>query len=154
MEQFKLWITGVTLSCVACSLMYVLIPKGNMEKTFKTVIALFIIAALVTPMSALTGMDFVPDIPAFSYETEEYEGAVNAQLVSCADATAKAAVFAEMPQLGEQTESVSAQTAIDEDNRLYITGVTVVLRADSLIDELEASSRLTAALEIPVEVIR
>lgn len=70
MDMIKQWIISLIFACAAGTLVSVISPKGSGEKTLRTVVGIFVIAAICAPLSELDADDFT--IPAFAYEYSEY----------------------------------------------------------------------------------
>ena len=68
MEELKKWALGVCAAAIFSSVVYALVPKGNMQKIMRCVAAAAVICALVFPLAnALIKTDFSLD----SSDTEE-----------------------------------------------------------------------------------
>ena len=51
MEELKKWALGVCAAAIFSSVVYALVPKGNMQKIMRCVTALAVICALVFPLA-------------------------------------------------------------------------------------------------------
>ena len=51
MEELKKWALGVCTAAIFSSVVYALVPKGNMQKIMRCVTALAVICALVFPLA-------------------------------------------------------------------------------------------------------
>ena len=64
MEELKKWALGVCAAAIFSSVIYALVPKGNMQKIMRCVTALAVICALVFPLaSALMKTNFSASSP-------------------------------------------------------------------------------------------
>ena len=62
MEELKKWALGVCAAAIFSSVVYALVPKGNMQKIMRCVAAAVVICALVFPLAnALLKTDFSLD---------------------------------------------------------------------------------------------
>ena len=62
MEELKKWALGVCAAAIFSSVVYALVPKGNMQKIMRCVAAAAVICALVFPLAnALIKTDFSLD---------------------------------------------------------------------------------------------
>lgn len=52
MEELKKWALGVCAAAIFSSVIYALVPKGNMQKIMRCVTALAVICALVFPLAS------------------------------------------------------------------------------------------------------
>ncbi len=70
--MLKQWLVSLIFACIAGALVSIISPRGNAEKTLRTVVGIFIIAAICAPLSGLEKTDF--SMTAFSpvyYEQDE-----------------------------------------------------------------------------------
>ena len=64
MEELKKWALGVCTAAIFSSVIYALVPKGNMQKIMRCVTALAVICALVFPLaSAIMKTNFSASSP-------------------------------------------------------------------------------------------
>ena len=123
-ETFSSWASGICAAAVISAAVTALIPSGNLEKSVKTVISVFLICSLVMPFVkgniAING-----DI---SKNIEEYEGAENALLDEAQRQTEgfmKNSVVEILSENGITCEDVIIQSDM-KDGELSIVSVTVV----------------------------
>ncbi len=69
--MLKQWLISLVFACVAGALVSIISPQGNAEKTLKTVVGIFIIAAICAPLSELDNNGL--SLPAFSPENYEQD---------------------------------------------------------------------------------
>lgn len=67
--MLKQWLVSLVFACIAGAAVSAVSPKGNSEKTLKTIVGIFIIAAICAPLSELKNKDF--SVAAFSPAFEE-----------------------------------------------------------------------------------
>lgn len=64
MEELKKWALGVCTAAIFSSVIYALVPKGNMQKIMRCVTALAVICALIFPLaSAIMKTNFSASSP-------------------------------------------------------------------------------------------
>lgn len=144
------WLISITLCSLACSLVYILVPRGAMEKMMKTIISLFVIGVIAAPLAGvLRGADNY----SFSnegYTYEEYARQVNSLLVSSAENAVRQAVTDCMPALADSEIEVTA--SYENENTLRVESISIKLNNDSLNPET-VKNELSEKLQLTAEVI-
>lgn len=125
MDTWMKWTGGVCCAAVACALLELLHPSGNMKKAARCITALFFLAAVVLPLPKWTAPDISTEVQT-------------AQTKERADAL-------EQLMLRQMAQSVSDQIEQTVADRLHAIGVSprrvtaqVTVRTDqTTLDRLE-----------------
>ena len=149
-EYLKEWLICITLCCIGCSLVYVLAPRGAMEKTMKTVISLFIIAAMFSPLTQLTKGTLIKR--SAEEITYEYAEQVNSALLSASQEAVRLTVYECLPELDNGVSVIDVSTGIDGENTVCVESVTVRLNGASL-DAGEIKDKIYEKLKVTAEVM-
>ena len=147
--MFKQWAFSLIISGVAGTVVSLLSPRGNMEKALRTVIGIFIVSALCSPLVTLNSDAELPD---FSVEENQ---AVNADLLgkqmeeSCRKTIGIAAEEV-ATELGITEYNVNAELYVDDDFCIIIQKVCIVIPAKNKEFADELSRKMQAKLGVPV----
>lgn len=63
MEALRLWIMGITFAATVGTVVLVLNPGGGAEKTVKTMVSVFLVCAIVKPLTKGMKLNFYADLP-------------------------------------------------------------------------------------------
>lgn len=149
MEIFRQWAISLVISGIAGTVVSLLAPRGNMEKVLRTVIGIFVVCVLCSPLTQLkTDADF----SSFSFEENE---AVQADLLgkqieeSCRETVGNVAKEV-ASQLGITEYEVDVEMYIDETFCIIIQNVTVDIPTEHKEVADEFSKELQGRLGVPV----
>ncbi len=155
MEELKKWALGVCAAAIFSSVIYALVPKGNMQKIMRGVAALTVICALVFPFaSALMKTNF----SAFSPDTEalipsELNNEVNYRLTAAYARQMQEGVQEILALYGYPDCETDLLTDIDEQNGIFIKKANIILPNGAVLGD-EAVERLQSLLGDAVIDIR
>ena len=63
MEAIRTWALTVALAALAGGIVWLLAPKGTVQKAVRTVVAVFMLCAFLSPLVSLRGLDFTWLLP-------------------------------------------------------------------------------------------
>lgn len=149
MEIFRQWAFSLVISGIAGTVVSLLAPRGNTEKALRTVIGVFVVCVLCSPLAELGGE---ADFPSFSFEETE---AVNADLLakqmedSCRQSVAIAAKEI-AAQFGIAEYNVDVDMYVDDEFCIIIQEIYILLPAEYSGVADAFSENLQARLGVPV----
>lgn len=148
-EAFKQWAFSLIISGIAGTLVSLLSPRGNMEKALRTVIGIFIISALCSPLVTL-GSD--AELPSFSIEENAMVQAdeLGKQMEESCRKTIGIAAKEVATELGITEYNVNADLYIDDKFCIIIQKIRIVLPSENKEIAEEFSQRLQTRLGVPV----
>ena len=128
MEELKKWALGVCTAAIFSSVIYALVPKGNMQKIMRCVTALTVICALVFPLASVI---MKTNFSASSPDTEalipsELNNEVNYRLT---------AAYAQQMQDGDPDCEIDLLTDIDEQGGIFIKKANIILPGGAVLKE-------------------
>lgn len=95
MGDVRAWILGICFAGMACSILDMIYPNGNMEKSIKLVTAVFFLCAVVVPAADHLGhfnLELTQQTSAQISASEDLEEEVNQQVLKVAQINMEAAV--------------------------------------------------------------
>lgn len=148
MDMIKQWIISLIFACAAGTLISVISPKGSSEKTLRTVVGIFVVAAICAPLSKLDADNF--SIPAFAYEDSvAYESEMNGYFANAIEAEIERHI---LKIVEEKNLSIGELTVEAENNNgcIIIHKILVKIQDNEFDAAKEAAEILSGELGIPV----
>lgn len=149
MDMLKQWLISLVFAAVAGTLITVISPKGSSEKTLKTVVGIFIISAICSPLTELDPADFT--LPAFaqnnSVANEEEMSDYLAQALE-AEIFRRISVCAEKMNIG--IDDVVIEAEIDEEYCIIIHNILIKIQNHEYESAQKAADALSEELGMPV----
>ncbi len=150
METFRQWAFSLIISGIAGTLVSLLSPRGNTEKALRTVIGIFIVSSLCSPLVQLKSD---ADFPDFSFEEAEavQSDSLSKQMEETCRKTISFAAKEVASQLGVPQYSVNAELYTDENFCIIIQEICVILPKEYKGIADEFSEMLERKLGVPVK---
>lgn len=151
MDALKQWALCLIVSAAAGTLLTLLSPRGSSEKTLKTVVGIFMIAAVCTPLSELKGTDF--EMPAYA-ELDGIDSSIDFEeryvetFRSVIDAQVKTAA----EECSIASYEVFADISLDDDSCIIIHEIAVEAAEENKTKLNAFSSLLQQRLGVSVSV--
>lgn len=149
MDMLKQWLISLVFAAMAGTLISVISPKGSTEKTLKTVVGIFIIAAICSPLTELGATDFT--LPVFAnnnsvqpeegmedYIARALEAEVCSRLSECAE------------RLDMEIDDVVIEAETDENGCIIIHNVLIKIQNCEYESAQKAAEALSEELGMPV----
>jgi hypothetical protein len=137
MEELKKWALGVCAAAIFSSVVYALVPKGNMQKIMRCVAAAAVICALVFPLAnALLKTDFSLD----SSDTEALipsglNDEVNYRITAAYAQQMQDCVLEILSSCGYPDCEIDLLTDIDESGGIFIKKANIILPSGAVIND-------------------
>lgn len=148
METLKQWAVGVTMASFSGGLIYMLSPRGKMDRAVRCAVSIFILSVFIAPIfggaTAVPDFDISDPPPVSSAMGAE----VSELLAREAETLLVGAIRGELEGLGAQASSIRVEADIDSEGGIYIETVEVILTRGSACGAAQAEQRLEAALGI------
>jgi len=147
MSTLRTWALSVAMAALAGGVVWLLAPKGNVQKALRALIAVFLLCAFLTPFFIRTGVDLdwiLPDIQS-TPELPALENAVARQLKTAVEeeiAKCIAAVLA--------ARNVSGQISLD--TSIWPDGSIEIITAQVLVPPGADTRGLAAAIKAQTEL--
>lgn len=137
MEELKKWALGVCAAAIFSSVIYALVPKGNMQKIMRCVTALAVICALVFPFaSALMKTNFSASSPDTEALTpSELNNEVNYRLTAAYAQQIQDGVQEILASYGYLDCEIDLLTDIDEQGGIFIKKANIILPGGAVLKE-------------------
>lgn len=138
MEELKKWALGVCTAAIFSSVIYALVPKGNMQKIMRCVTALAVICALVFPLAS--AMIMKTNFYASSPDTEalipsELNNEVNYRLTAAYAQQMQDGVQEILASYGYPDCEIDLLTDIDEYGGIFIKKANIILPGGAVLKE-------------------
>ncbi|MFU2400610.1 MAG: stage III sporulation protein AF [Clostridiales bacterium] len=137
MEELKKWALGVCTAAIFSSVIYAIVPKGNMQKIMRCVTALAVICALVFPLaSAIMKTNFSassPDTEALI--SSELNNEVNYRLTAAYAQQMQDGVQEILASYGYLDCEIDLLTDIDEYGGIFIKKANIILPDGAVLKE-------------------
>lgn len=137
MEELKKWAFGVCVAAIFSSVVYALVPKGNMQKIMRCVTALAVICALVFPLAnALMKTNF--SLSSSNTESMIPSGLsdeVNYRLTAAYAQQMQDSVQEILASYGYSDCEIDLLTDIDEAGGIFIKKANIILPGGAVLKE-------------------
>lgn len=154
MDKVTAWAAGICLCTIVCAVLDMITPNGGTEKTVRFVLGLFMVCAVAVPLA-----DISFDWNEISATTEQYEA--NTSLKEDIQNQGIEIIEQELEQMIINTiepfEVVPQKTEInmdiDNDNRISIVSVTVVLSGKDAEKAIQIKNTIESELGIVCDTV-
>ncbi len=150
MDALKQWIISLAFSAAAGTLISVISPKGSNDKTVKTVVGIFIIAAVCVPLSEIEESDF--SVPAFVQDKIIADNSMNDFTVEMLENELFNKASEVASGFGCGIKDVEIQAEYDDENCIIIHEMTVYFINPENEKVTEIAAEIENELGVPVTV--
>lgn len=133
MGDIKGWILGICFAALVCSLLEMLFPNGNMEKSAKFITALFFLCAMVIPAAKQlknTNWDYTMEISAQANVNGALEDKVSEQLMHASEKNLERLISDLLEEQKIIPDKISVTMDTDETGCIVIKGTEVYLKEE------------------------
>ncbi|HIZ56586.1 MAG TPA: stage III sporulation protein AF [Firmicutes bacterium] len=129
MQGIREWAFAICLTLIGTAVFGMLVPKGKIEKSIQFTISLLFILCLVSPfVSGEIDLDFSAAVSyAPQADSSQLEDVVTQQVLDVTAARLGAETERLLTEAGHSFEKVAVNMTIDQDNRIFISDIRVVL---------------------------
>ncbi len=144
MEVIRDWALSLCLAALAGMMVHILTPAGNMDRIVKTVVAVFMLCALFSPLLLQKNIELkLPENTDVS-QNETYlqlEETLRSEMEEQVKRQITELVKAELEKSGIHEAKIRINMDTNEDNRISINSVTLVLppEQEDKVDTLRKS---------------
>lgn len=156
MDFIKQWVLSVTFAALAGTLIYLLAPKGATERAMRTVVAVFLIAAIFLPFASLRDIDLsLPAANELQLErgAKQLEDAVAERALLSAREAVCAVIRQELELREIRYGQIVLNMDIQEDTSIGIREAYVELAEGNPVSPQELEKQLLEATGIDIRVI-
>lgn len=149
------WATVICIAAVVCMLFELLSPNGNMEKIMRFVLGLFMLCAIVIPLTQMVfniNID-LSQIDSNSINQSEVIDKVNSQSVDIGKETVISLVKQCLAEQNAEAKKIEVSMDKKEDNSISIVLVTVYLDDIYKEDIVNIKTKLQDKLGIDVKIV-
>jgi len=151
MEQLRTWALSVAMAALAGGLMWLLAPKGSVQKALRALIAVFLLCAFLSPFFMRGGINLdwiLPDIQSTPV-TPALEDTVSRQLKTAVEEEIAGRIQA---VLGERSLAgqISLDTSIWPDGSIEIVKAQVLVPPGTDTRGLAAALKAQAGLDVEI----
>ncbi len=156
MESIKEAVAALAVSCAVGGILWLAVPSGNMEKTVRTVVGLFICCVAITPFLNAESVDIYDSFADISFgesvENEELSSLVSSQYERALNDEVTRIVDGALEGLGVQTHSISVAAAVQKSGCININSVCIFLEDEYSLLSDAVKNAVEQKTGIPVEV--
>lgn len=155
MDNVAQWATVICIAAVMCMLFELLSPNGNMEKIMRFVLGLFMLCAIVIPLTQMVfniNID-LSQIDSNSINQSEVIDKVNSQSVDIGKETVISLVKQCLAEQNAEAKKIEVSMDKKEDNSISIVLVTVYLDDIYKEDIVNIKTKLQDKLGIDVKIV-
>ncbi|MBR1811020.1 MAG: hypothetical protein IJ766_05140 [Clostridia bacterium] len=123
MDYIKSWALDMCYAAMGCALLSFLLPKGNVKKTASTLLGVFMILVMFTPLAKLVkNKDFAPRAESFSFT--QYDNVSDAALAA-AQTAAESSLRGLLEAGGYPVGDISVDCNIADNGVININGAQI-----------------------------
>ena len=151
MKDVSLWAAGISAAAVAGAMLGILVPSGNMKKTYSFLLSAVLLMMIVKPLTQLPPL--LEDLKPFRGRTqrsEDFSNYVNFQTTELIREELEDAAARILWEAGIPFENVEAHVDILEDGSVYMNKITVECEAAYAV---QIQLLLTEKLQLQTEAV-
>ncbi len=153
MEALKQWIVCIIFCSLAGTVVSVLSPKGATERAMKTVVAVFLICAFISPFLGGTEIDTDFNFSNFSFSQNDLSEKITKTMLLEAENQTVIKTEELLESLSVEFKDVKAYAGTDKDNCIYIKLISMSVSDKYRHRERQISSNLKSMFSSEVEFI-
>lgn len=130
METIRNWAFSVCAAAIVGSVMTILLPEGSIQKTFKTVLCIFFLCTVFSPLSKVK----FPDIKEFFNDNESNETVFvsdDTSYIKFIENKLSLSVKEALDEAGIKTKDILTKVNISEDGSIYISKFALCIEDNS-----------------------
>ncbi len=153
MNEVKIWVLGACFAAAACALMELLCPSGKMQKSARTVTAIFFLCAVLLPAGkALQKISLgSADTVQTASVPEELSSRVAEQSCTVAQQSVQNLIRSLLIQHNITPERITVSVHVDDSGTIGISRAVVLLNSADYAREQEIRSWISAELGVTAE---
>ena len=148
MDMLKQWIISLIFACAAGTLVSVISPKGSTEKTLRTIVGIFVIAAVCAPLSEMRTENLT--FPVLAHEFSDFsESGMDDYVLKAVENE----ICRKILEITEKKELPSGEITVKAENNdgcIIIHEILIKLQNDGSEAGQKTAELLSKELGIPV----
>ena len=151
MSTLRTWALSVAMAALAGGLVWLLAPKGSVQKALRTLIAVFLLCAFLSPFFARGGirLDWILPDTQSTPAIPELEDTVKRQLKTAVEEEIVGRVQAVLDERG-LARNIALDTSIWPDGSIEIVTAQVLVPPGADTRELAADIKARAGLDVEI----
>ncbi len=129
METLRQWAVSLIISGIAGAVISLISPRGTMEKTLRTVIGIFMVSAVCSPLTGILEEDGI-SLPASEQITAKADSGLEDYIYDTFDDTLEETVETAAETLGIEGFDVIKDVYIDEYNCIIIRDIHITIPSE------------------------
>ncbi|MDR2909312.1 MAG: stage III sporulation protein AF [Oscillospiraceae bacterium] len=156
MDAVKQWAFALCATMIACGLAQMIMPRSNMEKTFRMVISIFFLCAVLSPI-VLVSPPLRVDMPQDGYSQSQeraraVEEVAGRQTIEMASRSLEQIVSDNLAQRGINVHSITINITVGESDTPRLENAGLVLDIAHEEEGGAISKELESELGCPVNI--
>lgn len=154
MESIRQIAVAICATMAVTGILSILIPGKSMERTMQLLIGVFFLASIVIPLSSQEFTLALDDLlPESVSVTADIEATTRSQMQQLTQARLEQQVLLLLEDQSITPQKVQVTVHIDEDNRISITNLSIVLSKKDQNQEQEVSSTLQHLFGVTPQIV-
>ena len=153
MEVIKQWIICIIICSVITAVVSILSPTGGTERALKTVVAVFMICAFLSPFLNGTGIDADFDFPDFEENQSELSSEIIKTMLEETETQSTVMINELLESLSVEFKEIKVYADINEDNEVFVRYISLTLSEKLSHREKQIASNLKSMFSSEVEFI-
>lgn len=151
MEHIRSWILSIAMAALAGGLVWLLAPKGNVQKAVRTLVAVFLLSAFIMPLFTNSGvnLDWVFPDDAQTPTNAALDDTVSQQLKTAVEAEMKRQIEAVLGAHGIAGQ-ISLDTSILPDGSIEIVTAEVAIPGGTSMQGLAEAIKAATGLDVQI----
>lgn len=153
MEQITAWAAGLCLCALVCAILEIITPDGSTEKIVRFVLGLFMICAVAIPLVNIS-LNFEDWAVVAPYEeNSQLETEIQNQSLRLVNEALEEQIKTVTARFDTVPIKTEIHTDIDENNRISIVSVTIVLEHDVAEKSLQIKDAVKTELGLDCDTV-
>ncbi len=153
MEAIKQWIICIIICSIITAIVSVLSPTGSTERAIRTVVAVFMICAFLSPFWSGVGIDTDFEFPDFKAKESELSSEIVKTMLSETEIQSEIKIRELLESLSVEFKEIKVYADINKENTIFIRFISLTLPEKFSHREKQIASNLKSMFSSEVEFI-
>ncbi len=153
MEAIKQWIICIILCSLVTAVVSVLSPTGSTERALRTVVAVFMICAFLSPFFGGISIETDFEFPDFEAKENELSSEITETMLAETETQSEIKIKDLLDGLSVEFKEIKVQADINKENSIYIRFISLTLHEKFSYREKQIASNLKSMFSSEVEFI-
>lgn len=153
MEVIKQWIICIIICSIVTAVVTVISPSGNTARALKTVVAVFMVCAFLSPFFDGNGVETDFELPDFQDNEKVLTAEITESMLNETENQAVIKIEELLESLSVNAKEIHVYADVNKDNIIYIEYISLTISEKFSYREKQIASNLKSMFSSEVEFI-